>query len=223
MKVQVLGPVELVASVGSEHPARREQDAGARRDAGARSGSTVTPQRLIDAVWGEQEVNGPNVVQVAVSKLRRVLADAEVRRPDHHRSGRLPARTSIADAVDALRFETLVDQARDMRSTIPTRVANVLGDALALWRGAPARRRSRHGDLTGAIRSRLEEMRRGAVEDWSTPSSRSVGIDRLAPELEALVAAEPLRERRWGQLIRALYGSGRQADALRAFQVPATC
>jgi predicted ATPase len=86
-----------------------------------------------------------------------------------------------------------------------------------LWRGVPLTGVP-ETELTSAIRSRLEELKRVAVEDMVDAELTLGRHRRLAPELEALVAAEPLRERRWGQLIRALYGSGRQADALRAFQ-----
>ncbi len=186
----------------------------ARESSRSRPDAPSRPQRLIEAVWGEQEVNGPNVVQVVVSKLRRVLADAG----EVDRIVTRPAGYQLQidrDDVDALQFETLVDQART--APRPGNACELLGHALPLWRGAPLGRRSGHGADT-ALRSRLEELRRVAVEDMVDAELALGGHRRLAPELEALVAEEPLRERRWGQLIRALYGSGRQADALRAFQ-----
>ncbi len=85
--------------------------------------------------------------------------------------------------------------------------------ALGLWRGTAARWRP-DTELIGALRARLDELRQAAVEDLVDAELALGQHRRLAPELEALVAEEPLRERRWGQLIRALYGSGRQADAL---------
>ena len=215
MKVQVLGPVEVVGASGESVPVPGSKMRGLVAILALDAGSTVTPQRIVEAVWGELDVSGANVLQVAVSKLRRVLADAaEVDRITTHPAG---YQLHIdRDDVDALRFEALVDQAGRVRDD-PTGVAELLGRALELWRGTPLGGVP-DTELTGAIRLRLEELRRAAVEDMVDAELALGRHRRLAPELEALVAEEPLSERRWGQLIRALYGSGRQADALRAFQ-----
>src|SRR5205823_2978874 len=99
----------------------------------------------------------------------------------------------------------------------PQTLVERLGRALRLWRGPPLSG-APDTELTDAIRARLEALRSVAVEDMVDAELALGRHRRLAPELEGLVAEDPLRERRWGQLIRALYGSGRQADALRAFQ-----
>jgi predicted ATPase/DNA-binding SARP family transcriptional activator len=179
------------------------------------AGTTVAPRRLIDAVWGDDGVRNPNAVQVSVSRLRRLLADAG----EDDRITTHPAGYELRidrDAVDALRFEALVEQAHQGRGD-PAAAVDLLTRALGLWRGTPL------GDVPdtdaiAALRARLEELRRGAVEDRAEAELALGRHDRLVAELEAMVTAEPLRERRWGLLIRALYGSGRQADALRAFR-----
>jgi len=211
----VLGPVELVGASGESVTLPGSKMRGLVAMLALEAGRTVTAQRLIDAVWGEQEVNGPNVVQVIVSKLRRLLADAgESNCITTQPSG---YRLEIdRDSVDALRFEALVEQARRVTDDAAA-VTELLGRGLALWRGVPLVDVP-DTELAGAVRSRLEELHKAAVDE-SIDAQLTLGRhDRLVPELESLVAEDPLRERRWGQLIRALYGSGRQADAVRAFQ-----
>ena len=65
---------------------------------------------------------------------------------------------------------------------------------------------------------RLEELRLGAIEDRIDAELALDRGTRLVPELESLVAAHPLRERPRGQLMLALYRSGRQADALDRYR-----
>jgi tetratricopeptide (TPR) repeat protein len=94
---------------------------------------------------------------------------------------------------------------------------SVLDRALALWRGAP------YPDLDGcavalAEAARLEELRRSAVENRLDALVASGAHASSIADLDAAVTAEPLRERRWELLMVALYRSGRQAEALRAFQ-----
>jgi predicted ATPase/DNA-binding SARP family transcriptional activator/tetratricopeptide (TPR) repeat protein len=213
MQVRLLGPIEIVSSTGERIPVPGTKMRGLVAILALDAGSVIAPQRLIDALWGDQPVQGANTVQVAVSKLRRLLADGGepdriVTRPSGYQLdvGR--------DAVDALRFEALLDQAP---GADPAVVAPVLREALDLWRGA-ALADAPDTALTGALQARLDELRKVAVEDLVDAELALGQHRRLAPELESLVTAEPLRERRWGQLMRALYGSGQQADALRAFQ-----
>src|SRR5205823_4167942 len=92
----------------------------------------------------------------------------------------------------------------------------VLEEALGLWRGA-AYQGYRYTGFGAAEGERLDELLRAATEDFI--DSRLAGEDpgQLVPNLEAMVREEPLRERRWGQLMVALYRSGRQAEGLQAF------
>ena len=142
-------------------------------------------------------------------------------RPDHHSSGGLPAPTSTATMSTRCGSRRSLDQARRAGDD-PTRGRRAARTrALELWRGtaladAPDTDVDRRASGLG-----WTSCARVAVEDLVDAELALGRHRRLAPELEALVAAEPLRERRWGQLIRALYGSGQQADALRAFQTGA--
>src|SRR5262249_11699656 len=79
------------------------------------------------------------------------------------------------------------------------------------------------GDIARTERDRLRELRRVAVEDRVEADLGAGRHSQLVGELEGLVSAEPLRERRTAQLMLALYRSGRQVDALRAYQAARRC
>jgi hypothetical protein len=92
-----------------------------------------------------------------------------------------------------------------------------LEHALGLWRGA-ALPDLGDGPTVQAAAARLQEHRLGAEEDLADARLALGGGPELVADLDAAARSEPLRERRWGQLMQALYRSGRQGDALRAYQ-----
>ena len=119
--------------------------------------------------------------------------------------------------IDAISFERLAVEGHRLLDTgRPAEADPVLEEALGLWRG-PAYQGYRYTGFGAAEGDRLDELRRTATEDLI--DSRLAGADpgQLVPELEAMVRRSALRERRWGQLMVALYRAGRQAEALQAF------
>jgi predicted ATPase/DNA-binding SARP family transcriptional activator len=183
------------------------------------AGQVVTAERLIDGLYGEHPPSGAtNALQSQVSRLRHLLRDQD-------RTGALvefhPAgyRLAVDPAdVDAHRFERLVAEGRRAVAVGDhRRAAPLLREALALWRG-PALADARDAPFAQAQAARLEELRLGAIEDRAE-AELALGRHRgLVAELQQLVAAHPLRERLRGQLMRALYGAGRQAEALAVFE-----
>jgi WD40 repeat protein len=116
-----------------------------------------------------------------------------------------------------LRFEALVGRGRALLGTDPAGGVRLFGEALGLWRGPALDDLARQPSLRPEA-ARLEELRVAATEE-RVAAELDLGRHReLVPELETLVAASPLRERLWGQLMVALYRSGRQGDALVAYQ-----
>jgi predicted ATPase/DNA-binding SARP family transcriptional activator len=219
VEVRVLGPLELV-DVGGD--GRRVALPGAKMRGllvllALEAGRVVPVERLVDALSGDElPQRATNAVQQLVSKLRRALppsgADAVVTRAPGYLLD-VPSTD-----VDALRFERLLGEGRAAAARGDHLTASVvLAEALALWRGDALVDVPFEGAVASA-RTRLQELRRSAAEDRADAELALGRHDGLVAELEAMVLAEPLRERRWGQLILALYRSGRQADALRAYQ-----
>ena len=186
------------------------------------AGHVVPVDRLLDLLWRDEPPAAAIAsVQAYVSQLRRVLE------PD--RAPRAPARVlvtrdpgyvlRVADSqVDALRFQALARQAHnDLAAGQPVVAATRLEDAFALWQGDPLAEFTGESWAMAAV-ARLTEVHDLAAEDridaWLALGRHA----EAAAELEAMVGARPLRERRWGQLIVATYRCGRQADALRAYQ-----
>ncbi|HEX6262740.1 MAG TPA: BTAD domain-containing putative transcriptional regulator, partial [Actinomycetota bacterium] len=118
--------------------------------------------------------------------------------------------------IDAFRFEALLDEARGLATSDPAGAIRRYREALALWRGPALEDLSDQPSLRGTI-TRLEELRMAATEELISAEMDLGRHVELVPELETLVALHPLRERLWGQLMLALYRSGRQGDALGAF------
>src|SRR5262249_25496578 len=116
--------------------------------------------------------------------------------------------------LDVYRFEELLTEAEHAE---PANAAPLLREALGLWRG-PAIAELTYESFAQPAIARLEELRIGALER-RVEADLALGRDReLVPELDQLVEEHPLRERLRGQLMLALYRSGRQADALASFQ-----
>ena len=168
------------------------------------AGSTVSSERLIEGLWAEDPpATATKLVQVYVSQLRKALTAAGdgAGIVTHGRGYELRVEP---DAVDAGRFERLVARGAPR-------------EALALWRGPALDDVSGEPFAAAEIR-RLEESRLAALE-LAIELDLDAGRHRdVVGELERLVAAEPLRERLHGQRMLALYRSGRQADALAAYQ-----
>ena len=123
-----------------------------------------------------------------------------------------------ADDVDVSAFEHQVIEGRKALAAGDAAAASrLLGDALALWEG-PALAELADLPFARAEAARLEELRLSVVEDRVDADLALGRHGALAGELPAIVAEQPLRERLRAQLMLALYRSGRQADALRAYQ-----
>lgn len=177
-------------------------------------GEVVSTDRLIDALWGERaSATAAKTVQVYVSNLRRALGDGLLVTRGH---GYLLL--TGAGQVDSDRFEALVAEGRRvLRSGDGRDAGRRLREALALWRG-PALADFAYEPFAQNAIARLEEARLEALED-RIDADLAVGEQAgLVGELEALVAQHPLRERLQGQLMLALYRTGRQADALDRYR-----
>jgi predicted ATPase len=119
--------------------------------------------------------------------------------------------------VDAHRFARLAAEGRRaLAAGDPTRAAELLREALDLWRGA-ALADVLDAPFARAEAARLEELRLSAVEDRVEARLELGAHGQLIGQLRAAVAAHPLRERPRGQLMRALHASGRRAEALAEF------
>ena len=182
----------------------------------------VSSDRLIAALWGEEQLeDAPRALQVAVSRLRRTL---EPNRPSGQSSGLLitrpPGYALRLDhgQLDVQRFEDVAAAGREaLAAGDPARSADTLERALALWRGPPLADLAYESFAQAEI-GRLEELRISALEDRIAADLDLGRHANLVAELRDLAEQHPLRERMRGQLMLALYRSGRQAEALEAFR-----
>jgi DNA-binding SARP family transcriptional activator len=171
----------------------------------------VSADRLVDELWGARPPrSAANALQYHVSRLRRALSREDVivtREPGY-------LIRVEPDQLDLLRFERLVADARDAQ---PEDAARILREALALWRGPALADLERESFAQVEIR-RLEELRVVALErriDADLALGR--GAD-LVGELEALTRKHPYRETLRAHLMQALYGAGREAEALEVYR-----
>jgi predicted ATPase/DNA-binding SARP family transcriptional activator len=174
----------------------------------------VAAEVAAEALWPEAPpADATRSLQVTVSRLRRSLAPAGA--PVET----LPSgyRLAVADdAIDARRFEALVERARAIRAQDAAAARRLFDDALALWRGPALADAAFEGFAQGEI-ARLEELRLVALEERLNARLGTGEAALVVGELEQLAAEHPSRERLVGLLMLALYRAGRQADALDAY------
>ncbi|MFB7372654.1 BTAD domain-containing putative transcriptional regulator [Streptomyces sp. NPDC056222] len=181
----------------------------------AREGRPVPTDLLIDALWGDRPpARAANALQVKVSALRRVLGRERVllRAPGYL----LAVEEGESDAA---RFRALV--ARGARVPDARERATLLAEGLGLWRGDDAYADVADHPLVREEAGRLAEERLAALEDHAEArlvTAEPGACATLAAELAPLVAAHPLRERLRATHLRALYGAGRQAEALASYE-----
>ncbi len=158
---------------------------------------------------------------VYVSGLRKALEpDRERRSEGSILLTRAPGYLVKAapDEIDSVRFEQLVTEGRALVDVDPAAASLVLAEALALWRGRAFEDFTYESFIQTEI-ARLEELRLEAVEVRIDADLRRGMSRELISELETLVRQHPLNERLTAQWMLALHRSGRQADALRAYQL----
>jgi DNA-binding SARP family transcriptional activator/Tfp pilus assembly protein PilF len=215
MKFRLLGPLEVRVGddwKGIGAPKWRSVLAALLINAG----QIVSADALINEVWGDDPpAKAANLISIYVLRLRRLLGDADssllvTRAPGYQ------LRVAATD-TDALLFEAMVrDGRRVFGSGDPQGAARQLTEALALWYGRPLAD-VRATPLVEAEAERLAELRLGAIELRITAELGCGGHDQAVPEIRRLLADHPLREGLWLQLMRALDGSGRHAEALEVY------
>ena len=213
--VRILGPFEVWLD-----DTRVELGGGRQRAVLAvlalHANEVVSSDRLVEHLWGDHPpATAHKALQNAVSELRTVLGSAGTELIRTQSPGYV-LRVD-GDALDARRFEHLAAEGRRELEENPRRAAKLLREALALWRGEALADFAYDGFAQPEI-LRLEELRLSALEDRIHADLALGRHAELVAELETLVAAHPLHERFRGQLMVALYRSGRQADALEVYR-----
>jgi len=174
----------------------------------------ISTDRLIDQLWGEsRSTSATKVLQNYVSKLRRLLGDGVLITRAHGYELRVER-----GELDVDRFTDMVTDGRGaLAAGDPARAAAVLAEALALWRGPPLADFAFEPFASADI-ERLDGLRLAALTERIDADLQLGRHDALIGELETLVARYPLQERLRGQLMLALYRSGRQAEALQVYK-----
>jgi DNA-binding SARP family transcriptional activator len=215
MQVRLLGPVDVLVD-GTSTPVR-----GLRRTAvlavlAVQSGDIVSVDRLIDAVWPDQPPStAANTVQSHISHLRQVLGSrtAILARPPGY------LLDIGGDATDVRAAERMIHSGNQLLD--PAARTAQLRAALALWRGQPL---ANLAELTGQLPwldEQVERMHRLRLEATRGLVDARLAVGehvQLVPELERLIRDHPFDELIHAQFILALYRSGRQAEALSAYQ-----
>jgi DNA-binding SARP family transcriptional activator len=213
-QIGILGPVELT---GEERvPLGGVKERCLLAALAVHCGEAVSVASLVDALWGDDPPRtATKTLQNYVLRVRRALAQAKgatiATLPDGYCLRAAP------DATDAGLAERLIAEGRrETASGDPAAAARLLRQALDLWRG-PALGEFADRPFAAAEAMRLEELHETALEDLFDAELTLGHHHEMVGGLEALVTSSPLRERRWGQLMLALYRDGRQAEALDAF------
>ncbi len=210
MEFRVLGPIEVIA-------------AGERLDLGgpkqrtllallvANAGRPMSTEALIDGAYGDGAPDGARrSVQTYISTLRSLFGDMIKSVPTGYEF------RPTDSWIDAEQFSAQVETGRSLIDEDPAAAATELREALGLWRGHPFSDIEARGHLDSEI-TRLNELRLVALE-LRIDADLAAGRDReLVGELEALTTEHPFRESFHAQHMLALYRSGRQAEALRAY------
>lgn len=216
MDFRILGPLEVL-----DEDRVLDVGGGKQRSVLAllllHANEVVSSDRLIDELWPEAPPpSAAKIVQVHVSRLRRALDGAA--------EGILLTRGRgyelrvAPDQLDLHRFQTLLEEGRAaIGAGDPESAAETLRRALDLWRGPPLADFAYDSFAQQEI-ARLEELRLAAIEERIEADLAVGRHDAVVQELEQLVARHPLRERARGQLMLALYRSGRQAEALDVYR-----
>ncbi len=217
MRFGVLGPFAVWTKDGAAVAIPGAKVRALLADLLIHAGEPVSTDRLVEDLWGDEvPANPTGALQAKVSQLRRALEQAEP-------GGRalVVSRQSgyllqvDGNAVDARQFTALAARARV--ASEPRAAAGLLADALATWRG-PAFADFADEAFARAAIARLEEQRLAALEDQAEARLALGEYGSLIGELDTLLTRHPLRERLRAAHMRALYGSGRQAEALESYQ-----
>jgi YVTN family beta-propeller protein len=199
MEFRILGPLEVVED-GRPVSIRRGKEQALLAYLLLHANEVVPSGRLIDALWDERPPpTATKILQNAVSHLRKELGDGRLLTRDPGYLLRVEE-----GELDLQRFERLASEGRGE-------------EALTLWRG-PALLNLRDERFADDARRRLEDQRLAVLEDRIEHDLAAGRHAELVAELEQLVEENPLRERLQGQLMRALYGTGRQGDALDVYR-----
>jgi DNA-binding SARP family transcriptional activator len=208
MEFRILGPVE--ASSGGQPL----QLGGARPRALLaylllHTNEIVSAERLLDQLWSDPPGGGVAVVQTQISRLRKPLGERIAT------TGRgYQLHLEEGDELDLERFRALLAQAGT--TSDPAQRSTLLQEAVGLWRGEPLA--GIDAPFITAEAAALDELRLGAIEARVDADLERGRHTESVGELGTLISEHPLRERLRGQLILALYRSGRQAEALDAYR-----
>ena len=212
MEFSILGPLEAMDDGASVDLAGGKQKA-LLAFLLLQAGRVVPMDALVDGLWGDDvPESAPKMVQIFVSQLRKRLPMGliETRAPGYRLE--LDGHTvdlHVFDALHARGREALADGR-------PDEGARELRRALEMWRGVPLAEFAE--PFARLEEARLAEQQLTCLEECVDAELALGRESELVAELEALVRRHPLRERPRGQLMLALYRSGRHAEALEAFQ-----
>jgi DNA-binding SARP family transcriptional activator len=178
----------------------------------------VRTEQLVNALWGETPPEtAPRMIRNSISQLRKVLGGGEPFAALATGAAGYVLQLDPAE-LDATRFERLVRAAAEAAAHGDhAAAAGLAHEGLLLWRGPPLADFTYDAFAQAEI-ARLDDLRLAAIEQRIEAELALGRHDELVAELEALVSQHPLRERMQMQLMLALYRSGRQAEALAAYQ-----
>ncbi|HSC91645.1 MAG TPA: BTAD domain-containing putative transcriptional regulator [Gaiellaceae bacterium] len=210
VEFRLLGPLEALGDDGRAIPLGGQKQRALLALLLLNAGRVVSTDRLLDELWnGRPPRTAATSLQNMISGLRRLLGrEHVVTRPPGYVLDVDPRQTDVG------RLQLLIEEAKRAG---PERRSEAVREALALWRGEPLAEFADEAFAQPEI-ARLEELRCALLETRIDADLALRHDEALVGELEGLVARFPLRERLRGQLMLALYRSGRQVEALTAYR-----